>query len=315
MPLATAVHRRRSRRRTLRYARRPRRLDPHVERLCHRHAVDRQHLASHRVRTLQPDVDPESRPHSARRRRRLARRRSRVPAIQSRRGRDVQPVPRGQYLWRLQRGQPRGNVDRARLREPGRAVQAAERDGRRPAAQSGRHADTRGGRPRSVPRRVSWNAGVFRAGNHDDILFVTSEQTGFGYFRNFGETRRQGHRARRERSASDASRSAQATPISIATFESDETVNGESNSTNDAAADGEPGLEGTIEIAARRPDPVHSGTHAEGVRRCPGDVALLAGCESRRGVELVRARQREQPARTRRRRTISGLARHPATRS
>ena len=33
---------------------------------------------------------------------------------------------------------------------------------------------------------------VPRATTDDDILFVTSEQTGFGYFRNFGETRRQG---------------------------------------------------------------------------------------------------------------------------
>ena len=33
-----------------------------------------------------------------------------------------------------------------------------------------------------------------------------------------------------------------------ATFESEETVNGEGNSTNDAAEDGEPGLEGSIEI-------------------------------------------------------------------
>jgi outer membrane receptor protein involved in Fe transport len=38
----------------------------------------------------------------------------------------------------------------------------------------------------------SWNAGLFRATNRDDILFVMSEQTGFGYFRNFGSTRRQG---------------------------------------------------------------------------------------------------------------------------
>ena len=41
-------------------------------------------------------------------------------------------------------------------------------------------------------RRLAWYAGVFRAENRDDILFVTSEQTGFGYFRNFGKTRRQG---------------------------------------------------------------------------------------------------------------------------
>ena len=33
-----------------------------------------------------------------------------------------------------------------------------------------------------------------------------------------------------------------------ATFESAETVNGESNSSNDATEDGEPGLEGAIEI-------------------------------------------------------------------
>ena len=33
---------------------------------------------------------------------------------------------------------------------------------------------------------------MFRADNRDDILFVTSGQTGFGYFKNFGETRRQG---------------------------------------------------------------------------------------------------------------------------
>lgn len=31
-----------------------------------------------------------------------------------------------------------------------------------------------------------------RADNRDDILFVASAQTGFGYFKNFGSTRRQG---------------------------------------------------------------------------------------------------------------------------
>ena len=39
---------------------------------------------------------------------------------------------------------------------------------------------------------ATWHAGFFHARNDDDILFVMSEQTGFGYFRNFGETRRQG---------------------------------------------------------------------------------------------------------------------------
>ncbi len=96
-------------------------------------------------------------------------------------------------------------------------------------------------------RRVSWNAGVFRAGNRDDILFVTSEQTGFGYFRNFGETRRKGLELGASGRAGRFTIGAGYTWLA-ATFESPETVNGESNSTNDAAATGERGLEGTIEI-------------------------------------------------------------------
>ena len=40
--------------------------------------------------------------------------------------------------------------------------------------------------------RASWRAGVFRTDNVDDILFVSSDASGQGYFRNFGRTRRQG---------------------------------------------------------------------------------------------------------------------------
>lgn len=93
----------------------------------------------------------------------------------------------------------------------------------------------------------SWNAGLFRAANHDDILFVTSEQTGFGYFRNFGETRRQGLEAGARTRAGRVTFGAGYTWLR-ATFESEETVNGESNSTNDAAAAGRPGFEGSISI-------------------------------------------------------------------
>ena len=35
-------------------------------------------------------------------------------------------------------------------------------------------------------QRARWNVGYFRSDNRNDILFVMSEQTGFGYFRNFG---------------------------------------------------------------------------------------------------------------------------------
>jgi outer membrane receptor protein involved in Fe transport len=92
-------------------------------------------------------------------------------------------------------------------------------------------------------RRLRWNASYFHAGNRDDILFVMSEQTGFGYFRNFGRTRRQGL---------ELGADTQFGPVTLgggytlldATFQSPETLNGESNSTNDAGS----GLEGAIAI-------------------------------------------------------------------
>ena len=52
-------------------------------------------------------------------------------------------------------------------------------------------AGLRGGRE----GRVSWSLGWFWSENHNDILFVASTQTGFGYFKNFGQTRRQGAEA------------------------------------------------------------------------------------------------------------------------
>jgi outer membrane receptor protein involved in Fe transport len=100
---------------------------------------------------------------------------------------------------------------------------------------------------RGTRGRIAWNAGFFHSENRDDILFVTSEQTGFGYFRNFGETRRRGLEVGAQSRWGPLTLSAGYTLLD-ATFQSDETVNGESNSTNDAALDGVPGLEGAIEI-------------------------------------------------------------------
>ncbi|WP_321477852.1 TonB-dependent receptor [uncultured Paludibaculum sp.] len=92
-----------------------------------------------------------------------------------------------------------------------------------------------------------WSAGWFRATNHDDILFVASEQTGFGYFKNFDTTRRQGL---------ELDGSARVGRVTVgggytflhATFESTEIVNGSGNSSNDLARTVSPGLEGPIEI-------------------------------------------------------------------
>jgi outer membrane receptor protein involved in Fe transport len=100
---------------------------------------------------------------------------------------------------------------------------------------------------RGKNRGVDWSAGLFRSNNNDDILFVLSDQTGFGYFRNFGETRRKGLELGAHSRIGRVTVGAGYTFLS-ATYESEETVNGESNSTNDAAEDGEPGLEGAIEI-------------------------------------------------------------------
>ncbi|HTV02974.1 MAG TPA: TonB-dependent receptor, partial [Luteitalea sp.] len=94
---------------------------------------------------------------------------------------------------------------------------------------------------------VRWSAGMFRAGNDDDILFVMSEQTGYGYFRNFGQTRRAGIELSAEGQRGRVRYGAGYTWLN-ATFQSEETVNGESNASNEEALDGMPGVDGTIDI-------------------------------------------------------------------
>jgi len=93
----------------------------------------------------------------------------------------------------------------------------------------------------------SWTAGYFRAENRHDLLFVASEQTGFGYFKNIKKTRRHGVEF-------DASARLGRVQVGVgytlldATFRSEETVNGASNSTNEKAEAGLYGLEGAIKI-------------------------------------------------------------------
>jgi outer membrane receptor protein involved in Fe transport len=100
---------------------------------------------------------------------------------------------------------------------------------------------------RGTRHAFTWSAGFFRARNDDDILFVMSEQTGFGYFRNFGETRRQGLELDARATKGPVTFGGGYTFLD-ATFQSEETVNGESNGSNDEAEEGDPGLDGTIEI-------------------------------------------------------------------
>lgn len=101
---------------------------------------------------------------------------------------------------------------------------------------------------------LQWNAGVFRAENRDDILFVADDQAGFGYFKNVGKTRRQGLELGMNGKHGKLSVSANYTLLD-ATFQSAETLNGTGNSSNSEAAAGTRGVDGTIDVrpGARMP--------------------------------------------------------------
>jgi outer membrane receptor protein involved in Fe transport len=96
--------------------------------------------------------------------------------------------------------------------------------------------------------RFNWSAGLFRATNSDDLLFVASTQTGFGFFKNFGTTERQGIEigatARLSRVIAGIGYS-----FVDATYQSAETVGGTGNSANNSALSGGKGLEGSITIS------------------------------------------------------------------
>ncbi len=95
----------------------------------------------------------------------------------------------------------------------------------------------------SSESKLRWSAGWFRAENDNDLLFVASQQTGFGYFTNFGQTRRQG---------AEASLSGRYKKLNLggnytfleATYQSSQVVGGGSNSLND----GGPGMDGNITV-------------------------------------------------------------------
>jgi outer membrane receptor protein involved in Fe transport len=99
----------------------------------------------------------------------------------------------------------------------------------------------------NLETHLNWRLGWFWAENHNDILFVSSTQTGFGYFKNFGKTRRQGVEAHLDGRFGRVSLGGGYTFLD-ATYQSSETVDGSSNSANEEALDGEPGMEGTIQI-------------------------------------------------------------------
>lgn len=98
-------------------------------------------------------------------------------------------------------------------------------------------------------RSMRWSADYFFGQNSNDILFVASQQTGFGYFLNFGKTRRDGIELNFSEDWSHWSVGSNYTWMN-ATYQSPQTIDGGSNSTNDSALAGLPGIDGNIHIVA-----------------------------------------------------------------
>ncbi len=97
--------------------------------------------------------------------------------------------------------------------------------------------------------RFDWSADYFFGQNYNDLLFVASQQTGFGYFLNFGKTRRDGIELELSKDWRQWSAGSNYTFLN-ATYQSAQTIDGGSNSTNDSALAGMPGIDDDIHITA-----------------------------------------------------------------
>lgn len=93
----------------------------------------------------------------------------------------------------------------------------------------------------NVENNLRWSAGWFRGENYNDLLFVASEQTGFGYFTNFGQTRRQGAEISVDGRIGRFELGGNYTFLQ-ATYQSSQVIDGGSNSTNDGGL----GMDGNI---------------------------------------------------------------------
>ncbi|MDM0112082.1 TonB-dependent receptor [Variovorax sp. J22R133] len=96
--------------------------------------------------------------------------------------------------------------------------------------------------------QLAWNLGVFRSDNRDDLLFVTDDVSGFGYFKNFGKTRRQGVEMGLHAKPAKGWTIGGNLSLLDATYQSPETVGGAGNSSSDLAQAGFPGTGGNIQI-------------------------------------------------------------------
>ncbi len=90
--------------------------------------------------------------------------------------------------------------------------------------------------------RLRWSAGYFHTINYQDLLFVASQQTGFGYFSNFGKTRREGVEASATAHTRTVDAGAEYTFLD-ATYQSPQTIESGSNSSNTNALTGGLGID------------------------------------------------------------------------
>lgn len=96
-------------------------------------------------------------------------------------------------------------------------------------------------------RNLRWSAGWFHGVNSDDLLFVSSNTTGFGYFTNFGRTRRQGAEASLSGRVGHFEMGANYTFLD-ASYQSPQSIDGVANSANDSALAGYRGVDDDIHI-------------------------------------------------------------------
>jgi len=94
-----------------------------------------------------------------------------------------------------------------------------------------------------MENNVRWSAGWFRGENYNDLLFVASQQTGFGYFTNFGQTRRQGLEINVSGRIKRLTIGGNYTFLDT-TYQSFQTVDGGRNSANDGGL----GVDGNITV-------------------------------------------------------------------
>ena len=142
-------------------------------------------------------------------------------------------------------------------------------------------------------RNLSWSAGWFRGENRNDILFVASPQTGNGYFKNFGQTLRQGAEVHLSGRIRRLALGGNYTFVS-ATYQSPETVDGSSNSTNVSALSGTPGFDDVIQIQPGDRIPLIPQHLLKVFADLQADAETFRGSRFFGRVDVVCARQREQ---------------------